>query len=405
MKRRVLALAMSAFALGAPAYAQSSGKDPVTLAVIDPLSGPYARSGELEVAGIKLAVSEINAAGGIKALGGRPLAIEVKDAGNSVETAVSAARQMLGSGTKVSAGIGAWLSSYTIGVSEVAERRHIPWVTLSSSDQVSNRGMQYLYQTVAPSSAWAQSGLDYLKTLSEQKGCPIKTVAIVGDNTPSPTAFFGAVRNGIAKRYGWTIAVDAIWTPPLTDATPIAQQLKAAKPDLILFGATNLPEGLQILSKDIEFGIKTNYVGSGGWLVMPEYVQSVGAKNLEGIFVIDGAHPLKGFEKVEADFKQQTHEPFMQQEGLAGYYNVWILKAAMERAGTDAPDAINTAIKGLDLTEGPAAAALPSGRVKFDKDGRLAGAVPVIAQWQEGVPLSVYPVDRAVAVGGFACSR
>jgi branched-chain amino acid transport system substrate-binding protein len=379
--------------------------EPARIAVILPLSGTYARSGELELAGIKMAVEEINAAGGVRALGGKKIAIEVKDAGTSVETAVSAARQLLGSGSKISGGIGSWLSSYTLGVSEMAERRRIPWLTVSSSDQVSNRGFQYLYQTVAPSSAWAQSGLEYLKSVSEQRGCPIKTVAIVGDNTAAPTAFFNAVRTDVAKRLGWTITVDTTWTPPLTDATSIAQRLQAAKPDLILFGASNFSDAAQVLSKGIEFTVKTNYVGNGSWLVMPEYLQSVGAKNLEGIFDISGAHPLKGFESIEDQFKKVTKEPFIQQEGLAGYAHIWIFKEAMEKAGSDEPEAINVAIKALDLTTGPAASALPSGRVKFDEKGRLAGATPVIAQWQNGLPVSVFPIDRAAGRSNFACER
>jgi ABC-type branched-subunit amino acid transport system substrate-binding protein len=136
---------------------------------------------------------------------------------------------------------------------------------------------------------------------------------------------------------------------------------------------------------------------------MPEYLRSVGAKNLEGILDISGAHPLKGFDKLEASFKKRTKEPFIQQEGLAGYYNVWIFKDAMEKAASADPDAINRALKELDETTGPAAASLPSGRVKFDKDGRLVGAIPVIAQWRNGVPVSIFPLDRASATPEFSC--
>ena len=234
MRYSALTSIIAASLLATIPFAEAGAQgDPARIAVILPLSGTYARSGELELAGIKMAVEEINSSGGIRALGGKKIAIEVKDAGTSVETAVSAARQLLGGGEKISGGIGSWLSSYTLGVSEMAERRRVPWLTVSSSDQVSNRGFQYLYQSVAPSSAWAQAGLDYLKAVSEQRGCPIKTVAIVGDNTAAPTAFFNAVRSDVAKKLGWTITVDTTWTPPLADATSIAQQLQAAKPDLI----------------------------------------------------------------------------------------------------------------------------------------------------------------------------
>lgn len=380
----------------------SSALADVNLVAILPLSGPYASSGQLYRHGIEMAVDEINGAGGIQALNGEKIAVEIKDAGTTVESAVTTARQML-SGDRPTGGMGAWLSSFTLGVSEISERRRVPWLTISSSDHVSDRGFQYLYQTVAPSSTWAGTGLKYLQKVSEEKGCPIKKIAIVGDNTASPTAFFKAVREQVAPELGWELVMDTVWTPPLADATAIAQQMAGVKPDIVLFGASNFPDAAQVLSRGIEFGVKTNYVGNGSWLVMPEYLSAVGADNLEGIFDISGAHPLKGFDAIEAKFKADYNQPFLQQEGLAGYYNVWIFKAALEKAASADPEAVNAALKTLDLDSGPAADALPSGRVKFAENGRLADATPVIAQWRAGTPVSVFPEDRAVATPNFEC--
>src|SRR5690606_12222719 len=121
--------------------------------------------------------------------GGAPIEVEVKDAGPTVETAVSAARELLGSAEKPSGGIGAWLSSFTLGVTEVSERRSVPWLTISSSDKVTSRGFQYLYQTVPPSSVWADKALVHLDELGKKQGCPIVKVAIVGDNTAASTTF------------------------------------------------------------------------------------------------------------------------------------------------------------------------------------------------------------------------
>ena len=402
-RRSIVVAATAAGMLGSSAYVHSA--EPVKLAVILPLSGPYARSGQIELAGIKLAIDEVNAAGGIKSLGGAPLQIELKDAGTSVDSAVSAARELLGQGKKPAGGIGAWLSSYTLGVTEVSERRRIPWVTISSSDQVTARDFQYVYQAVAPSSIWAQTGLQFLGDLGKQKGCPIQTVAIVGDNTPAPNAFFNAVRKGLADKLGWKIVMDETWTPPLADATSLAQQLRSTKPDMVLFGASNFSDAVQVLSKANEFGVKTNFVGNGSWLVMPEYLRSVGAANMEGILVISGAHPNKTSDKLVQRFKQASKEPFMQQEGMAGYYNVWIFKEALEKAASADPEEVNKALKKLDLTTGIAANSIASGRVKFDDKGRLVGGTPVIAQWQKGIPVSVFPVAEAAAPVSLRCNK
>src|ERR687896_2275187 len=105
------------------------------IAVVLPLSGLFARQGELVRLGAEMAADEINQQGGVQALGGAPIVLDVHDAGESVESAVSAANRAL-SGPPPAGGIGSWLSSFTLGVTEVAERRGVPWVTLSFADTI-----------------------------------------------------------------------------------------------------------------------------------------------------------------------------------------------------------------------------------------------------------------------------
>ena len=55
----------------------------VKIALIAPLSGGWARSGELMQKGGELAIKHINAAGGIKSMGGAKMKLVVLDAGDS----------------------------------------------------------------------------------------------------------------------------------------------------------------------------------------------------------------------------------------------------------------------------------------------------------------------------------
>jgi branched-chain amino acid transport system substrate-binding protein len=73
-----------------------------------------------------------------------------------------------------------------------------------------------------------------------------------------------------------------------------------------------------------------------------------------------------------------------------------ILRDALEAAASTDRDKVNTAIRAMDSTTG-AATLFPGGRVKFDERGRREGAALVIAQWQNGVPVSIFPADSAVA--------
>ena len=53
-------------ALGAPAIlSYGQGEQPIKIGFIDPLTGTYAREGESEIRGAKMALAEINAKGGV----------------------------------------------------------------------------------------------------------------------------------------------------------------------------------------------------------------------------------------------------------------------------------------------------------------------------------------------------
>src|SRR6202044_3503184 len=87
---------------------------PVTFAMISPLSGPWAREGDLQRGCAEMAVDDINAAGGIKALGGAKVRLVQFDAGDSAEKAKDAAQRMVAQAPDVSGGFGAWLSTFTL---------------------------------------------------------------------------------------------------------------------------------------------------------------------------------------------------------------------------------------------------------------------------------------------------
>jgi branched-chain amino acid transport system substrate-binding protein len=128
----------------------------------------------------------------------------------------------------------------------------------------------------------------------------------------------------------------------------------------------------------------------------PEVLKNVPADLIEGVMFIVANWQLKGHEKINEMFTKATGEPWITQDGLAGYGHAWILKEALERAGAADKKKVAEEVRKLDLKEGPAAVAFPGG-VKFDKAGRRVGAQVVIAQWQRGRPLSVFPLDRALA--------
>jgi branched-chain amino acid transport system substrate-binding protein len=372
----------------------ASGEE-VHIAVVVPTSGTYAQSGTLVLRGAEMAADEINENGGIEALDGARVVLDVQDAGESVESAVSAATRAL-SGDKPAGGIGSWLSSFTLGVTEVAERQRVPWVTLSYADSITDRGFEFVYQTSVISGELAGSGLNAFIELAAAQDLEIETIALVGDNTAASVFIFDPIRDRVAGEMGLEIVADEVWTPPLTDAAPISERLRSAQPDLIVFGATNFNDATLILESNEQFGVTAPYMAGGSWLILPDYIEGLGEERIEGLVSFVG-HPMPLDLELNDRFVERTGEPFMTPDSVAGYYHVWLLKEAIEAAGSADPEDVNAALKELDLTEGPAAENMVTQRVRFDEVGRRMDAAPVLVQWQDAVPVVIFPPDIAPA--------
>ncbi len=372
----------------------------VKIAFIAPLSGPWARQGELMLMGAKMAIADINAGGGIKALGGAKMRLIVADAGDTAEKAKNAAQRLVAQHKDLLGGTGSWLSSFTLGVTEVTERAKMPWLTLSYSDKITERGFKYVFQTSPTAGTQSQGALPALLALAKSAtGKAIKTVGILSDNTASPMSFAKPIREGVATKLGIKIVMDEIFTPPLSDATALVQKVRATRPDLLLFLASNIPDDKLLLEKLKEMGLgkgKLPVVANGAHIGTPELGKAVGTDNIEGLMFIVANWPIKGQEELIKRFKKRTGEPWIGQDSISTYGDMWIFKEAIETAGSADREKVAEAIRKMDRTDGPAAY-YPGGRLRFEKNGRRANATVLVAQWQNGVPVTVYPLSAAVA--------
>jgi branched-chain amino acid transport system substrate-binding protein len=396
LMRLLTAAVMVAAVLPLPAGAQ--GKE-VKVALIAPFSGPWARQGDLMLKGAQMAVDDINGQGGIKALGGAKMKIVVIDAGDSIEKAKNAAQRMVAQEADVVGCTGAWLSSFTLAVTEVTERAELPCVTLSYSDQITARGFRYIFQTSPPGGEQARQALPTILKLAQAAGRLPKTVAIVQDNTAASVSFAKPMREGGLADAGVRIVVDETYTPPLSDASALVQKVRSARPDMLFMLPTALPDDKLLIEKLNEFGLgrgKVPVVSNGSHIVAPELLATLGKEMLEGVMTVVANARIKGQDALLAEYKKRTGEPFMTQETVSTYGDMWIFKEALEHAKVADRKKVAEAIRAMDVTDGPARY-YPGGRVKFDDKGRRVGAELLIVQWQNGVPETVFPLSAAVA--------
>lgn len=398
MKRRAFVKSAvagaAAAAVGLPAWAQTKE---VKVGLLVPLSGIYARPGAVMRMGAEMAIEHINAQGGIKALGGARLRLVVLDSGDTTEKAKNAAQRMVAQETDLVAATGSYLSSFTLAVTEVTERAGLPMLTLSYSDQITDRGFKYIFQTSATSGSQAQQALPVLMKIAESAGPRPKTVAIITDNTAASISSVKPMKEKLLKELGIELVVDETFTPPLADATPLVQKVRATRPDLLFFLPTVISDAKLMLEKMNEFGLgqgRVPTISFGIAIAEPDMLRTMSADHLQGVMAAVGNWGSKGHEKLIAELKQKYNEPWMTQNAISTYGDMWLFKDALEKAKKADRQAVAEAIRTMD---GGPSKYYPGGLMKFDEKGRRVGAGLAIIQWQGGMPVTVYPPEMAVA--------
>ncbi|HWV92287.1 MAG TPA: ABC transporter substrate-binding protein, partial [Burkholderiales bacterium] len=321
----------------------------------------------------------------------------VLDCGDSTEKAKNAAQLMVSRETDLVAASGSYLSSFTLAVTEVTERAQLPVLTLSYSDLITSRGHKYVFQTSATAGAQAEMSLPVVLKLAQAAGSKPKTVAIITDNTAASVASVKPMRERLLKDLGLQLVVDETWTPPLADATPLIQKVRQARPDLLFSLPTAVSDAKLILEKLNEFGLgqgRLPTIGFGIVMAEPDMLKTMDPAQLEGLMLAVGSWGAKGHEKLIAELKKRYNEPWMTQNAISTYADMWVIKEALENAKKADREAVAQWLRKID---GGPSRYYPGGRIKFDDNGRRVEAGLTIVQWQKGTPVTVYPPELAMA--------
>ncbi|HWU37239.1 MAG TPA: ABC transporter substrate-binding protein, partial [Candidatus Acidoferrum sp.] len=160
----------------------AAAKD-VNVGVLYPTSGSQARFGQMCVNAIKMAVDDVNNAGGIKSLGGAKINAIYADIQSEADVTRNQAERLMATGN-LAAGTGCYVSTYTLVATEVAERYKIPFVTGSVADKLTDRGFKFTFQVSPKASHFGEMMMDTAAKVAG-KG---KRAAVVFDDTDYGTA-------------------------------------------------------------------------------------------------------------------------------------------------------------------------------------------------------------------------
>jgi branched-chain amino acid transport system substrate-binding protein len=154
----------------------------VNIGVIQPLSGANAQFGINCRNGIELVADAINAAGGIKALGGVKINLVVSDATSNPTTAPTVAQQLINQ-NELTAVLGAFASSLTLAISEVTARADIPFLTQAFADEITGRGLESVFKVTAKASVIGRAQVNYTLAIADAAGSKIEKIAVMYEDT------------------------------------------------------------------------------------------------------------------------------------------------------------------------------------------------------------------------------
>jgi branched-chain amino acid transport system substrate-binding protein len=385
--RREVLKGLSALTIAStfPSIALSQTKT-VNIGVILPLSGANAQFGINSRQGIELVADEINNSGGLKNLGGAKINLVIADSTSTPTTAATVAQRMIAE-NDCCAILGAFASSLTLAISEVTERRGIPLLTMSYSDQLTGRGFKTVFQVTSKGSAIGKAQLDYAVQLAG--GTKINKVAILYEDTAYGTSTATGLR-AAAKAANIEIVMDEAYPLGIIDVTPLINKLRASNAQIV-FPVSYLNDSLLIVRALRQQKVNIPIVGGSAGYVIPDFSQALG-DYANGVLSICSAN--YDLDPTLTNKYRKRYNSFMVHEALEHAVALDVLVQAINITKTTAPEGIIQALRNTTFTEGWAKA-MTNGKVKFDDTGLNIYAEPLMLQWQKKELVTVWPKSYA----------
>src|SRR6185369_16931006 len=363
-RRIFLKAAGAAAALGAlPAVGRAQAKE-VKLGYILPVTGPLAFEAQLSLNGLQLAVDEINAAGGVKALGGAKLALLPGDTQQKVELGNSEAARLIDQG--VSALIGPFSSLVAFSVRQVTEKAKTPFMLLAAvADNLTEGGLRYVFRVQPNGKAMSTLTMNNMLEMAKASNVAIKRVAMMHEDGNFGTTMGNHVE-GFAAKLGYALVQRIPYSIKSPDFTAELSKVKASKPDLVVI--SGYYGDSKIIADNREL---TDQLFDGNYWHNP---QSPRAKAV--------------FAAYEKRFSST-----LTSHGVQAYTVIYVIKDALERAGSADRDKLRDALAKTNLADH----ILPQDAIKFDDTGENVNATPALLQVQNGKPVVVGPARFAEA--------
>jgi branched-chain amino acid transport system substrate-binding protein len=381
----------SATLLAAPAMLRAQPAT-VKIGVLQPVTGALAQDGEYGRLGAELAIADINAAGGIRALGGARLEMVFGDARSTPEGGTAEVERMQAEG--VVGVVGGFASPICLAASQAASRYDLAYlVDVGVSDAIVTRGLQNTFRFSPGFGTVTRAALDNLVALNNAAGKPARTVVVVHEDGLFGSGMAQLMQRELPAR-GFEILETIPHPTPARDMSNVALRIRALNPDLVV--PSSYYAEFVLLSRTMQqrrIRPKGIYCVLNGAASNFRFVREFPeAANL----VMDVNHWADPRKPKTAELRRKVEAGgrFWLYNTPLNYSSVMLLADALERAGRPDRAAVVEALAATGA--GFTSHIMPYGPTRF-VNGQNQGAQAVNTQVQNNDIKVIFPADFADA--------
>lgn len=316
-------LAVLAVLLAGCTPAMQSGPGPIKVGMMTVLTGPAASVGSEQRNWARLAVDELNKAGGI---GGRQVEMVEADTEFDPAKAVLAAQRLIADAA-VYGVVGPESSQNCEATAEAFEKATLAHISPSGTKpDLSEKGYQTFFRVVPRDDVQAPAGATFIA-----RDLGARSVYILDDQSVYSTGLAAEAEKTLKALGVATVKRESI-SQKDSDFSALLTRLKADAPDAIYLPIQLAAQAAQIAKQMRELGVRATIVGSDGLFSPPDFI--AGAEGAtEGAYVTqfapdvhylpEAATPVKEYEAQYGSFGAY---------GPPAYESMAVLLDAMKRA-------------------------------------------------------------------------
>ena len=359
----LLGASMLFVACGEPKTEKASGEaETIKIGALGPLTGPLAIYGVSATNGLKLAIDEINANGGIL---GKQVELNLLDEKGDSTEAVNAYNKLVDWG--MVALVGDITSKPSVAVAEVAAQDGIPMITPTGTQLNITEAGSNIFRVCFTDPYQGEVLAKFAK-----ESLKAKTAAVVVNNSSD---YSDGVANAFiaeAEKQGIEVVAKEGYSDGDKDFKAQLTKIAQKNPDILFVPDYYEQDGL-IAIQAKEVGLNSTILGPDGWDGVAKTVDKSSYSAIENVYFANHYSVKDSNEKIQnfiTNYKAKYNDEPSAFSALS-YDAAYILKAAIEKNGSVDKESLAKAIKEIEF-------AGITGNLKYDEKNNPVKGVTMI---------------------------